>query len=59
MTTHSKWESLPTEAINPVSLSVDKAAVPDIIEMIGSDKVRVGDYLCPAFPKSAFRDEPV
>ena len=34
MPTHSKWESLPTEAINPVSLSVDKSPVPDIIDMV-------------------------
>jgi N-acetylmuramic acid 6-phosphate etherase len=33
MPTHSKWESLPTEAINPVSLAVDKAPVIEIIEM--------------------------
>ena len=32
MPTQSKWQSLPTEAINPVSLAVDKAAVADIIE---------------------------
>src|SRR5204862_5668591 len=41
MTTHSKWESLPTEAINPVSLSVDKAAVPDIIDMIMNEDRKV------------------
>jgi hypothetical protein len=34
MPTQSKWQSLPTEAINPVSLAVDKAPVRDIIEMI-------------------------
>jgi hypothetical protein len=34
MPTQSKWQALPTEAINPVSLSVDTAPVPDIIEMI-------------------------
>ena len=28
MATQSKWQSLPTEAINPVSLAVDKAPVP-------------------------------
>ena len=33
MPTQSKWQSLPTEAINPVSLAVDKARGPDIIEM--------------------------
>ncbi len=34
MTTQSKWQGLPTEAINPVSLAVDKAPVVDIIEMV-------------------------
>jgi N-acetylmuramic acid 6-phosphate etherase len=34
MPTHSKWESLPTEAINPASLAVDKSAVADIVEMV-------------------------
>ena len=28
MPTQSKWQSLPTEAINPVSLAVDKTPVP-------------------------------
>jgi N-acetylmuramic acid 6-phosphate etherase len=34
MQTHSKWESLPTEAINPASLAIDKAPVADIVEMV-------------------------
>jgi N-acetylmuramic acid 6-phosphate etherase len=39
MPTHSKWQSLPTEQINPVSLAIDKTPVPDIIEMIvGEDR---------------------
>jgi N-acetylmuramic acid 6-phosphate etherase len=39
MPTQSKWQSLPTEAINPISLAVDKASVPDIIDMVvGEDK---------------------
>jgi N-acetylmuramic acid 6-phosphate etherase len=39
MATQSKWQSLPTEAINPVSLAVDKAPVTDIIDMVvGEDK---------------------
>jgi N-acetylmuramic acid 6-phosphate etherase len=33
MPIHSKWEALPTEGINPVSLAVDKAPVLEIIEM--------------------------
>src|SRR3954454_19259262 len=41
MTTHSKGGSLPTEAINPVSLSVDKAAVPEIIDMIMNEDRKV------------------
>src|SRR5262245_22612568 len=41
MPTHSKWESLPTEAINPNSLSVDKIPVPDIIEMIVNEDKKV------------------
>jgi N-acetylmuramic acid 6-phosphate etherase len=39
MTTQSKWQSLPTEQINPVSLAIDKTAVRDIIEMVvGEDR---------------------
>ena len=39
MTTQSKWQGLPTEAINPVSLAVDKTPVVDIVEMvIGEDR---------------------
>jgi N-acetylmuramic acid 6-phosphate etherase len=41
MPTHSKWQALPTEAINPASLTVDKAAVPDIIEMILNEDRKV------------------
>jgi N-acetylmuramic acid 6-phosphate etherase len=41
MTTHSKWESLPTEAINPVSLAVDKAPVSDIVEMVMNEDRKV------------------
>ena len=29
----SKWQSLPTEQINPASLAIDKAPVRDIIDM--------------------------
>src|SRR5204863_5633588 len=39
MPSQSKWQSLPTEAINPVSLSVDKAPVPEIIDtMLNEDR---------------------
>jgi N-acetylmuramic acid 6-phosphate etherase len=41
MPTQSKWQSLPTEAINPISLAVDKAAVADIIDMIVSEDRKV------------------
>ena len=41
MPTHSKWQSLPTEAINPVSLAIDKTAVPDIVEMIVNEDRKV------------------
>lgn len=41
MTTHSKWQSLPTEAINPISLTVDKSPVPDIIDMIVNEDRKV------------------
>jgi N-acetylmuramic acid 6-phosphate etherase len=40
-TTQSKWQGLPTEAINPVTLAVDKAAVPDIIDMIVNEDRKV------------------
>jgi N-acetylmuramic acid 6-phosphate etherase len=41
MPTTSKWQSLPTEAINPVSLAVDKAPVRDIIEMVVNEDRKV------------------
>src|SRR5687767_11156254 len=41
MPTHSKWQALPTEAINPISLAVDKAPVPDIIDMIINEDRKV------------------
>jgi N-acetylmuramic acid 6-phosphate etherase len=41
MTTQSKWQSLPTEAINPVSLAVDKASVPEIIDMVVNEDRKV------------------
>src|ERR1700752_5188511 len=33
MTTQSKWESLPTEAINPASLAIDRTPVAEIVDM--------------------------
>jgi N-acetylmuramic acid 6-phosphate etherase len=41
MPTQSKWQSLPTEAINPVSLAIDKAPVRDIIEMVVNEDRKV------------------
>lgn len=38
---HSKWQYLPTEAINPISLAVDKTAVPEIIDMIVNEDRKV------------------
>ncbi len=41
MPTQSKWQSLPTEAINPVSLAVDKTPVPDIVDIIVNEDRKV------------------
>src|SRR5215216_1701665 len=41
MPTTSKWQGLPTEAINPVSLAIDKAPVRDIIEMVVNEDRKV------------------
>jgi N-acetylmuramic acid 6-phosphate etherase len=41
MTSQSKWESLPTEAINPASLAIDKAPVADIVDMILNEDRKV------------------
>src|SRR5262245_24462917 len=39
MSAHSKWESLPTEAINPSTLDIDKLSVSDIVEsMLNEDR---------------------
>src|SRR5207237_6167842 len=46
MTTQSKWQSLPTEQINPVSLAIDKTPVRDIIEMVvGEDRKLIAAVL--------------
>ena len=43
MPTRSKWQFLPTEAINPSSLSMDRATVSEIIElMISEDRKVIG-----------------
>jgi N-acetylmuramic acid 6-phosphate etherase len=41
MTTHSKWQYLPTEAINPASLAIDKMPVRDIIETVVNEDRKV------------------
>src|SRR6266850_3663876 len=34
MPVRSKWQSLPTEAINPATLGIDKLAAADIVELM-------------------------
>jgi len=41
MPSPSKWQSLPTEAINPVSLAVDKAAALDIVDMVVNEDRKI------------------
>src|SRR5262245_18386278 len=41
MPTQSKWQSLPTEQINPASLAVDKSPVPDIIDLVVNEDKKV------------------
>ncbi|MGH9314354.1 MAG: N-acetylmuramic acid 6-phosphate etherase [Vicinamibacterales bacterium] len=41
MPTYSKWQFLPTEAINPASLALDKAPVADIIELVVNEDRKV------------------
>ena len=41
MSTTSKWQSLPTEQINPNSLAIDKTAVRDIIDMVVNEDRKV------------------
>ena len=39
MTVRSKWQSLPTEAINPATLAIDKLSAADIVEgMLNEDR---------------------
>jgi N-acetylmuramic acid 6-phosphate etherase len=39
MAAHSKWELLPTEAINPASLALDKAPIGEVVDlMIAEDR---------------------
>ncbi len=41
MTYHSKWQDLPTEAINPDTLAIDKMAVKDIVDLVTNEDRRV------------------
>jgi len=41
MPSHSKWESLPTEAINPASLGIDKTPTGEIVDMILNEDRKV------------------
>jgi N-acetylmuramic acid 6-phosphate etherase len=41
MSTQSKWQGLPTEAINPLSLAVDKAPVTEIVDIIINEDRKV------------------
>ena len=41
MPIQSKWQSLPTEQINPASLAVDKTPVRDIIDMVVNEDKKV------------------
>ncbi len=38
---HSKWQDLPTEAINPATLAIDTMPVADIIDLISAEDRRV------------------
>jgi len=40
-TSQSKWESLPTEQINPASLHLDKAPVPEILDLMLNEDRKV------------------
>ena len=41
MAVRSKWQSLPTEAINPSSLGIDKLAPEDIVDLMISEDRKV------------------
>ena len=41
MSTHSKWQSLPTEQINPASLAIDKTPVREILDLIINEDRKV------------------
>ena len=41
MPTQSKWQSLPTEKINPASLAIDKVPVRDIVDLVINEDRKV------------------
>ena len=41
MSIRSKWESLPTEAINPATLALDKLSAADIVDLMCAEDRRV------------------
>lgn len=41
MSTASKWKDLPTEAINPASLDLDRASTEAIVELMGKEERKV------------------
>ena len=41
MPIRSKWESLPTEAINPATLAIDKLPAADIVELMMAEDRKV------------------
>ena len=43
MVVRSKWQSLPTEAINPVSLGIDKLGADDIVDLMINEDRKVLD----------------
>jgi N-acetylmuramic acid 6-phosphate etherase len=43
MAVRSKWQSLPTEAINPVSLGIDKLSADDIVDLMINEDRKVLD----------------
>src|SRR6185369_15316019 len=43
MVPRSKWQSLPTEAINPSSLGIDKLAADDIVDLMINEDRKVLD----------------
>ena len=45
MVMRSKWQSLPTEAINPSSLGIDKLAPGEIVDlMVSEDRKMLADW---------------